>query len=131
MSNKDRAQTEGGGNGGAVQQRGKRKDGGLHRTQGESPMKQENAGTEDRMHRSGGVFVALDRNLNFGAVVGTKEGAVESIPGDEGRVNVRGGLRVFSMYFWHSEGWTPRNEALLEAVVKHARTTRHPSLNGV
>ena len=30
------------------------------------------------------------------------------------------------MYFWHSEGWTPRNEALLEAVLKQARTTRHP-----
>ena len=29
------------------------------------------------------------------------------------------------MYFWHSEGWTPRNEALLEAVLKQARTTRH------
>ena len=32
-----------------------------------------------------------------------------------------------SRYFWHSEG-TPRNEALLEAVLKHARTTRHPWL---
>ena len=46
---------------------------------------------------------------------------IESIPGNEGRiahawVNVRGGLRIFSVYFWHSEGWTPRNEALLEAV---------------
>ena len=30
------------------------------------------------------------------------------------------------LYFWHSEGWTPRNEALLEAVLKQARTTRHP-----
>ena len=26
---------------------------------------------------------------------------------------------------WHSEGWTPRNEALLEAVLKQTRTTRH------
>ena len=32
------------------------------------------------------------------------------------------------MYFWHSEGWTPRNEALLEAVLKQAKTTRHPWL---
>ena len=30
--------------------------------------------------------------------------------------------------FWDSEGWTPRNEALLEAVLKQARTTRHPWL---
>ena len=65
--------------------------------------------------------------------MGGEEGAIASIPGNEGRipqawVNVRGGLRVFSVYFWHSESWTPRNEALLEAVRKHARTTRHPWL---
>ena len=30
--------------------------------------------------------------------------------------------------FWHSEGWTPRNEALLEAVLKQARSIRHPWL---
>ena len=31
------------------------------------------------------------------------------------------------MYFWHSEGWIPRYEALLETVVKQAKdTTRHP-----
>ena len=62
---------------------------------------------------------------------------IESIPGNEGRiahawVNVRGGLRIFSVYFsvyfWHSEGWTPRNEALLEAVLKRTRTTKHPWL---
>ena len=43
----------------------------------------------------------------------------------QARVNVRGSLRVFSLYFWHSEGWTPRSEALLEAVVKQARVTKH------
>ena len=43
----------------------------------------------------------------------------------QARVNVRGSLRVFSVYFWHSEGWTPRSEALLEAVVKQARVTKH------
>ena len=42
-------------------------------------------------------------------------------------MNVRGGLR-FSVYFWHSEGWAPRNQALLEAVLKQAKTTRHPWL---
>ena len=35
---------------------------------------------------------------------------------------------MFSQYFWHSEGWTPRNGVLLEAVVKQANTTRHPWL---
>ena len=88
----------------------------------------EGAGSEDQKHASGGVFVAIDSNL--GAVVGAEEGTIESIPGNEGRiahalVNVRGGLRIFSVYFWHSEGWTPRNEALLEAVLKRERTTRH------
>ena len=88
----------------------------------------EAAGTEDRKHTSGGVLVAVDSNL--GAVVGVEEGTIGSNPGIEGRiaklwVNVKGGLRAFSVYFWHSEGWTPRNEDLLEAVLKQARTTRH------
>ena len=30
---------------------------------------------------------------------------------------------VFSVYFGHSEGWTPRNEALLEAKLKQAKAT--------
>ena len=69
----------------------------------------------------------------LGAVVGAEEGAIESIPGNEGRiaqawVNVRGGLRTFLVYFWHSEGWTPRNEVILETVLKRARTTKHPWL---
>ena len=74
----------------------------------------ENASSEDRKHTSGGVFVAVDSNL--GQVIGTEEGAVESIPGNEGKiaqawVAARGGMRVFSVLFWHSEGWTPRNES--------------------
>ena len=57
-----------------------------------------------------------------GSSCGAEEGTIVSILGNEGTiaqtwVNVTGGLRVFSVYFWHSEGWTPRNEALL--------TTRH------
>ena len=86
---------------------------------------------EDRKHTSGGVFVAVDSN--FGADVGAEEGAIESIQGNEGRIarawaNVRGGMRIISVYFWHSEGWSSRNEALLEAVLKRARTTKHPWL---
>ena len=62
----------------------------------------DNVGTDDRKHTSGGVFVAVD--INLGAVVGAEEGAVVSIPDNEGRIaqawwNVRGGLRVFSVYF--------------------------------
>ena len=84
----------------------------------------ERAGSEHRKHTSGGVFIAVDSNL--GAVVGA-EGAIGSIPGNDGRiaqawVNVTGGLGCFSVYLWHSERWTPRNEALLEALVKQANT---------
>ena len=55
------------------------------------------ASSEDRKHTSGGVFVAVDNNL--GTIVGEREGAIDSIPGNEGRiaqawVNVRGGLLV-------------------------------------
>ena len=37
-------------------------------------------------------------------------------------------MRGFSVHIWHSEGWFPRNEALIEAVMKQLRTTRHPWL---
>ena len=81
----------------------------------------ERAGSEDQKHTSGGVFVAVDSSL--GAVVGEKEGAVMSIPGNERRiaqvwVNVRGGMQMFAANFWHTEGWSPRHEANLEAVLK-------------
>ena len=80
----------------------------------------------ERIHQEE-FFVAIDSNL--GAVVG----AEESVPGNDGRnaqawVNVRRGLRIFSVYFWHSEGWSSRNEALLEAVLKRTWTTKHPWL---
>ena len=45
----------------------------------------ETTGSEDRKRTSGGVFVAV--NSNLGAVVGAEEGAIESIPGNEGRIN--------------------------------------------
>ena len=61
--------------------------------------------------------MAVDSNL--GAIVEAEEVAIEWIPGNEGRI------AQFSVSFWHSEGWTPRNVALLEAVLKQARTTRH------
>ena len=78
--------------------------------------------------------MAVDSNL--GAVLGAEEGTIVSISGNEGRiaqawVNVRGGLRVFSMYFWHSEGWTPRNEAVLAAVLKQAKNCQTPVVDRV
>ena len=45
-----------------------------------------------------------------------------SIPGNEGR-----NAQVW-VNFWHSEGWSPRNKAILEAVLKRARATKHPWL---
>ena len=62
----------------------------------------ERASSEDRKHTLGGVFVAIDNNL--GADAGAEERKIESIPGNGGRiaqtwVNVRGGLRIFSVYF--------------------------------
>ena len=85
--------------------------------------------SEDRKHTSGEVFVAVDSNLV--SISGKEGGALESIPGNEGRiaqawVSVRGGLRVFSVDFWHSEGWTRKHEASMEAVVKQVGTTRLP-----
>ena len=72
----------------------------------------EKAGSEFQKHTSGEVFVA-----------------VMPIPGNEGIivqvwVNVRGGMRMFTAYFWHTEGWSPRNEAILEAVLKRATATK-------
>ena len=84
---------------------------------------------DDRKHTSGGAFVAVDGSLE--AVTDREEGPVKSIPGNEGRiaqawVNVRGGMWVVAIKFWHAEGWTPRDEASMEAVVNQARATRHP-----
>ena len=56
---------------------------------------------------------------NLGAVGGGEKGAVTSIPGNEGRVaqvwaKVRGRMRMFAAYFWHTEGWSPRNAACFD-----------------
>ena len=79
----------------------------------------ENASSEGCKHTSGGVFVKFDSDLG---VVVDKEGAVMCLLGNEGGnaqtyVHVRRELKVFAVYFWHSGGCTPRNEALIEALV--------------
>ena len=48
---------------------------------------------------------------------------MESVEEHEGIIvqvwmNCEGELHIFAVYFWHSEGWTTRNEALLEAIVR-------------
>ena len=107
-----------------------------HRLRKEAMVEQFNKEAQEGLRfasdaaRITGFFAAVDSNL--GAVVGEKEGALTSIPGNEGRiaqawVNVRGGVIFFAAYFWHTEGWTPRNEAILEAVLG-ARATTHPWL---
>lgn len=64
----------------------------------------EKASSEDRKYTSGGVIVAIESNL--GAVCGKEEGAVESIPGNDGRIAQAWlDVRIFSLYFWHSKGW--------------------------
>ena len=66
---------------------------------------------EDQQHTSGGVFVAVDSNL--GAVVGEKEGAVMSIPGNEGRIaQVWRDANVWSMLLAHG-GMVPKKLSYL------------------
>ena len=84
---------------------------GLRLMQQESLMKEQGMRIE-RIHQE-------EFSLQSKAVVGEVEGTVASIPGSEGRitqawVDVQGGMRV-----------TPWNEAVLEAVLKRARVTKH------
>ena len=78
--------------------------------------------------RQMGVLVAYDSGIVWSTkdkeplclFLETKEESPEAW------VSVRGGMRIFALYFWHSEELTPRHEALMEAVVEQASTTRHP-----
>ena len=92
------------------------RDGGTRQTQKESPTKR--AGSEDEKHTSES-FVATDIGRGLVAVIGKEAGAVKSIPGNVARIaqawiDVGGYLRVFDVYSWHPEGWTAKNEALME-----------------
>ena len=87
--------------------------------QQESPMKEQTVRIESTQQEE---FFSQS-TATWEQLFEAEEGRIGSIPGNEGTiaqawVNVRVGLRAFSLYFWHSEGWTPRNEALLEAVLK-------------
>ena len=37
-------------------------------------------------------------------------------------------MRIFAACFWHSEGWSPRNEVIVEAVLRRVSATKHPWL---
>ena len=93
--------------------------------QQESLMKEQVVRIE-RIHQEFFLWQQLGGNC------GSREGAIESIPGNgriaQAWVNVRGRLRIFSFFFWQSEGWSSRNEAPLEAVLKRTRTSKHPWL---
>ena len=41
-------------------------------------------------------------------------------------INCQGGLFVLEACFWHTEGWTPRNEAIMEAILKSAASSVSP-----
>ena len=93
----------------------------------------EGASSEDRKHTSRAVFVATEKK-GVEVVDDKEECAVvfilrmgEGSPA-QSWVNVKGGLRVIALRIWHPEGWTPKNDATMEAVVKQARTTSHPWL---
>ena len=75
-------------------------------------LSDENAGSVDCKCTSGGVSLI---EIVFGAVVDKKKERSRLFLGHEG----------FAVYLWHSDGGTPRQEALMVVVVKQARTTRH------
>ena len=89
----------------------------------------ERAGSEDQKHTSGGVFVAVDSNQ--GAAVGEEEGAVMSIQEMKedlprsGQMYVEGCECLQHLSGTRRDG-PPRSVAFLEAVLKRARTTKHP-----
>ena len=92
----------------------------------------EKAGDEDRKHTSGVVFGGGSQQLCEQSWEQKRERLNRSQATKEESPNhgyMFEDVCVSSRCsLWHSEGWTPRNEALLEAVLKQARTTRHPRL---
>ena len=63
------------------------------------------------------------------AVADASCGKVEGLDDTEGRiaemwVYSQGIIHIFAVYVWHSEGWSPRNEALMSAVLRRAADTR-------
>ena len=102
-----------------------RKDGDLQRMQRESPMKEQavrivSKHQEEFLWQSTATWEQLEQKK--GRLSRSQE-MKEELP-KHGWTSEKD---YVSAYLWHSEGWSPRNEAL-EAVLKRARTTRHPWL---
>ena len=119
----NKAQTEEGGKWRNSSTEKPRKDGDLQLTQQESQMN-EQAVRIEIIHQEEFLWQSA---ATWERLMERKKGTIKSIAHNEGIiaqtwVNVREGLRVYSVYLWHSEGWTPRNEALLEAVLKLVQT---------
>ena len=80
---------------------------------------EESKGEENTKHTSGGVFIAIDGARS--SVVHKEEGAMRAIPCNGGRllqawITVKAGLQAFfDISFWHSEGWSQRDDRLFEA----------------
>ena len=71
--------------------------------------------------RPGGVMVAVANHHT--AVVSTGGGEMESEEESEGIISelwveCQERLHIFVMYFWHSEGWSMRNEEVMSAVLR-------------
>ena len=65
------------------------------------------------------------------SVVDTAGGKVDGLEEHEGRIahnwvklTTKVARTSLQLYFWHSSGWTARNEALMEAVIS-TQWTRH------
>ena len=63
--------------------------------------------------RSGGVLIAIVCHL--AGVIAQKVGVDVAEEENRGRI-AEGGLYVFAINIWHTEGWSPRNEVLMETV---------------
>ena len=74
-------------------------------------------------------WTAIAVKTEVASVIDTGGGKVESLLVNEGRtaqiwITCNGGLHMFAVYFWHSEAWRARSEALMQAVVTNTRDTR-------
>jgi hypothetical protein len=74
---------------------------------------------------SAGTFVAAANHVGIEPLHGSSEWDM-SPPGCNGRLaagwtSAAGGLLVVSVYFWHSEGWSARNQTLMQKLTEVVR----------
>ena len=78
------------------------------------------------MATSAGTFVAVPKYWGLEWVWPTRGWQTKAISAHQGRITmawapILSGLTVFSVYFYHSEGWTERNQQLLEMLGDEVR----------